>query len=64
MSERHRYDPQEIEPRWQAVWAGERTWEVSNDPEPAGAIGAAPTGRRPTCSRCCPTRAASRTSGT
>ena len=41
MSERHRYDPQEIEPRWQALWAGERTWEVSNDPEPAGAIGAA-----------------------
>jgi leucyl-tRNA synthetase len=31
MSER-RYDPQEIEPRWQGVWARERTWEVSNDP--------------------------------
>ena len=30
MSER-RYDPQEIEPRWQALWARERTWEVSND---------------------------------
>jgi leucyl-tRNA synthetase len=27
----HRYDPQEIEPRWQAVWAGERTWEVLNE---------------------------------
>ncbi len=27
----HRYNPQEIEPRWQAVWASERTWEVSND---------------------------------
>jgi leucyl-tRNA synthetase len=27
----HRYDPQEIEPRWQALWARERTWEVSND---------------------------------
>jgi leucyl-tRNA synthetase len=27
-----RYDPREIEPRWQAVWADERTWEVSNDP--------------------------------
>ena len=25
---RTRYDPQEIEPRWQAVWAKERTWEV------------------------------------
>jgi leucyl-tRNA synthetase len=29
MAER-RYDPQEIEPRWQAVWADERTWEVVN----------------------------------
>ncbi len=29
----HRYDPHEIEPRWQAVWANEHTWEVSNDPE-------------------------------
>jgi leucyl-tRNA synthetase len=27
-----RYDPHEIEPRWQRVWASERTWEVSNDP--------------------------------
>jgi leucyl-tRNA synthetase len=27
----HRYDPQEIEPRWQAVWAREHTWEVSNE---------------------------------
>jgi leucyl-tRNA synthetase len=26
----HRYNPQEIEPRWQEVWAQERTWEVSN----------------------------------
>jgi leucyl-tRNA synthetase len=31
MSER-RYDPSEIEPRWQRVWADEHTWEVSNDP--------------------------------
>jgi leucyl-tRNA synthetase len=29
MSE-HRYDPQEIEPRWQRLWAEERTWEVAN----------------------------------
>ena len=29
MSER-RYDPQEIEPRWQRIWADERTWEVAN----------------------------------
>ena len=29
MAER-RYDPKEIEPRWQAVWAQERTWEVVN----------------------------------
>jgi leucyl-tRNA synthetase len=30
MSER-RYDPTEIEPRWQSLWARERTWEVGND---------------------------------
>jgi leucyl-tRNA synthetase len=30
MAER-RYDPSEIEPRWQAMWAEERTWEVSNE---------------------------------
>jgi leucyl-tRNA synthetase len=30
MSE-HVYDPAEIEPRWQRVWADEHTWEVSND---------------------------------
>jgi leucyl-tRNA synthetase len=29
MSE-HRYDPREIEPRWQRLWADERTWEVPN----------------------------------
>jgi leucyl-tRNA synthetase len=28
-----RYDPSEIEPRWQRVWADERTWEVSNEPD-------------------------------
>jgi leucyl-tRNA synthetase len=27
-----RYEPNEIEPRWQELWARERTWEVSNDP--------------------------------
>jgi leucyl-tRNA synthetase len=26
-----RYDPHEIEPRWQALWARERTWEVANE---------------------------------
>jgi leucyl-tRNA synthetase len=26
----HRYDPQQIEPRWQGVWAEEKTWEVDN----------------------------------
>ena len=36
----HRYDPQEIEPRWQAVWARERTWEVSNDERRRRAAGA------------------------
>src|SRR3954453_6201945 len=25
-----RYDPKEIEPRWQKVWADEQTWHVSN----------------------------------
>ena len=48
MSEERRYDPQEIEPRWQGVWASERTWEVSNDPTAsprgwAGAAGEAPS---------------------
>jgi leucyl-tRNA synthetase len=27
----YRYDPAEIEPRWQKVWADEGTWEVAND---------------------------------
>ena len=27
----HRYDPSEIEPRWQKVWADEHTWVVAND---------------------------------
>jgi leucyl-tRNA synthetase len=30
MSE-HRYDPREIEPKWQAIWERERTWEVPNE---------------------------------
>jgi leucyl-tRNA synthetase len=30
----HRYDPHEIEPRWQEEWARERAWEVSNEPDP------------------------------
>ena len=45
--EEHRYDPREIEPRWQEVWASERTWEVSNEggaarpgDSPAGSDGA------------------------
>jgi leucyl-tRNA synthetase len=29
MSER-RYDPREVEPKWQELWARERTWEVPN----------------------------------
>jgi len=28
-----RYQPDQIEPRWQAVWAQEGTWEVSNTPD-------------------------------
>src|SRR3981081_1731248 len=40
----HRYDPHEIEPRWQAVWAEEHTWEVANesDRDPSGARGRGP----------------------
>ncbi|HUJ34139.1 MAG TPA: leucine--tRNA ligase [Solirubrobacteraceae bacterium] len=30
MSER-RYDPKQIEPKWQELWARERTWEVANE---------------------------------
>ncbi|MHB8656450.1 MAG: leucine--tRNA ligase [Solirubrobacteraceae bacterium] len=41
MSER-RYDPSQIEPRWQEIWAHERTWEVSND-DPRDGAGAAAT---------------------
>src|SRR5579884_2016524 len=26
-----RYDPREIEPKWQELWAREQTWHVSND---------------------------------
>jgi leucyl-tRNA synthetase len=33
MAER-RYDPSQIEPKWQRVWERERTWEVSNDADP------------------------------
>ncbi|HEY3726386.1 MAG TPA: leucine--tRNA ligase [Solirubrobacteraceae bacterium] len=32
MSDR-RYDPKQIEPRWQELWAREGTWEVANDPD-------------------------------
>ena len=34
MTER-RYNPAEIEPKWQELWARERTWEVANDPDDA-----------------------------
>jgi leucyl-tRNA synthetase len=26
-----RYDPKQIEPKWQQVWRDERTWHVPND---------------------------------
>src|SRR5215210_932838 len=26
-----RYDPRQIEPKWQQLWADEHTWEVSNE---------------------------------
>src|SRR3954468_2372338 len=28
-----RYDPQQIEPKWQQVWADEDTWVVTNEPD-------------------------------
>ncbi len=31
------YDPQEIEPRWQRIWADEHTWQVANDDPGAAA---------------------------
>ncbi len=39
MAERH-YDPHEIEPRWQELWARERTWEVANEGAKLAAGGA------------------------
>jgi leucyl-tRNA synthetase len=38
-----RYDPQEIEPRWQAIWADERTWEVVNESAERGRAALAPS---------------------
>src|SRR5215210_3705737 len=38
MASEHRYDPATIEPKWQAIWERERTWEV---PQDAGADGTA-----------------------
>jgi leucyl-tRNA synthetase len=34
-----RYEPREIEPRWQELWAREGTWEVSNEAAGQGADG-------------------------
>ena len=31
-----RYDPKQIEPKWQRTWEREGTWEVSNDPDRLG----------------------------
>ncbi len=39
MAAEYRYDPAEIEPRWQRVWADEGTWEVANDSDDPGAGG-------------------------
>ena len=30
-----RYDPARVERKWQRLWAEERTWEVSNEPDPS-----------------------------
>jgi leucyl-tRNA synthetase len=42
----HRYDPHQIESRWQALWADERTWEVANEAaaDTRDGRGAAPSG--------------------
>jgi leucyl-tRNA synthetase len=32
----NRYNPAQIEPKWQEIWASEGTWEVSNEPSRAG----------------------------
>jgi leucyl-tRNA synthetase len=37
-----RYDPSEIEPRWQAIWAREHTWEVTNSVRGGGGRAPAP----------------------
>src|SRR5688500_1706760 len=37
MSAERRYEPSQIEPRWQAVWEAEQTWAVSNDADPSQA---------------------------
>jgi len=44
MSDR-RYDPSTIEPKWQALWARERTWEVPNEPA-AGSVNRAQVDHR------------------
>src|SRR5215813_11459814 len=31
----HRYEPHQIERKWQEIWADERTWEVANDDDGA-----------------------------
>jgi leucyl-tRNA synthetase len=31
MADERRYNPHEIEAKWQSIWERERTWEVSND---------------------------------
>jgi leucyl-tRNA synthetase len=50
MSDERRYEPRDIEARWQQVWADERTWEVSNasaeaDGAPVGGPGMGGAGR-------------------
>jgi leucyl-tRNA synthetase len=35
MASQRRYEPHQIEPKWQSIWERERTWEVSNDADPS-----------------------------
>ncbi len=51
----YRYDPHEIEPRWQRVWEEEQSWVVPED---------GPTDRDAYVLEMLPTRAASPTSAT
>jgi valyl-tRNA synthetase len=47
----HRYDPKQIEPRWQRVWEDEQTWHVGNDEAGRELVRARDAARTPAASR-------------